>query len=87
MNNFFSQYSNWCTFNCIVINPAKTNFLFFNSANITVSINGHKLDNPDFVKYLGIHIDNRQYWNYQAKHVTQKCCQQIGSFKSFIMPS
>ena len=42
------------------------------------------LDNPDFDKYLGIHIDNRLYWNYHVKHVTQKCCQCIGIFKQVL---
>ena len=54
------------THNYIVINPVKSNFLLFNSANVTVSINGHMLDNLDFVIHLGIHIDNRLYWNYQV---------------------
>ena len=42
------------------------------------------LDNPDFVKYLRIHIDNRLNWNYQVKHVTQKCCQHIGIYKKVL---
>ena len=47
-------------------------------ANVTVSINEHMLDNPDFVKYLDVHIGNILYWNYQVKYVTLKCCQHIG---------
>ena len=41
INNFFSQYFNWCTLNCIVINPVKSIFLFLNFASVTVSINKH----------------------------------------------
>ena len=70
VNNFFSQYSNRCTLNCLVVNTVKSIFSLLNSANISVSINGHMLNNPDFVKYLGIHSDNSLYWNYQVKHVT-----------------
>ena len=42
------------------------------------------LINPDFVKYPGIHIDNRLYWNYHVKHVIQKCCQRIGILKKVL---
>ena len=72
------QYSNRYTLNCIVINPIKSNFLLFISANVAVSINEHMFDNPDCVNYLGVNIVNRLYWNYQVKHVTQKCCKRIG---------
>jgi hypothetical protein len=36
IDNFFVKYSNWCTLNCIVVNPVKSNFLTFNTSNITV---------------------------------------------------
>ncbi len=40
INNFFTRYHNWCTSNCIVVNPTKSNFLSFNSENVMMSING-----------------------------------------------
>ena len=49
INNFFLKYTKWCLLNCIVINPTKSNYLLFNCTNITMSINGHILDNPDVV--------------------------------------
>ena len=49
-----------------------------------MSINGHMLYNPDFVKYLDTHIENRLYWNYEVKHITRKCFQRIGSFKNIL---
>ena len=56
---FFVKYFNWCSVNCIVVNPLKSNFLSFNHTNFVVSINGHVLDNPHCVKYLGILIDDK----------------------------
>jgi hypothetical protein len=35
IDNFFTNYSNWCSRNCIVVNPVKSNFLRFNTSNIT----------------------------------------------------
>ena len=42
------------------------------------------MDNPNFVKYLDMPIDTKLYWNYQVKHVTQKCCQRIGILKKVL---
>jgi hypothetical protein len=63
---FFKAYSNWCTSNGIVANPMKSNYLRFNSAVSVVSINGHLLENPHVVKYLGVYIDNKLSWTYQV---------------------
>lgn len=81
IDEFFLKYSKWCSQNCIVINPSKSNFLQFNTNNITVSINGHVLDNPHVVKYLGIYIDDKLNWSSHVKHVTKLCSQRIGLFK------
>jgi hypothetical protein len=59
INNLIVTFYNWCTNNCILINPLKSNYLLFNSLITTVSINGHNFDNPLFVKYMGIYIDNK----------------------------
>ena len=58
INDFCDKYSKWCFDNCIVVNPTKSNFLLFNTTNIIVKLNGHALENPSCVKYLGILIDN-----------------------------
>jgi hypothetical protein len=84
IDNFFVKYSNWCTLNCIVVNPVKSNFLTFNTSNITVSINGHILANPHVVKYLGLYIDDKLSWTYHVSHVTRMCCQRIGVFKKVL---
>ena len=76
-------YSNWCSVNCIVVNPLKSNFLSFNHTNV-VSINGHILDNPHCVKYLGILIDDKLAWYDQVKYVIKLCSQRIGVFKKDI---
>jgi hypothetical protein len=84
VDDFFVKYVNWCTMNCIVVNPLKSNFLSFNHTNVVVSINGHVLENPHFVKYLGILIDDKLSWNNHVKYVTKLCCQRIGVFKKIL---
>ena len=69
VNNFLLQYSN-----CIAINPVKSIFSLVNSVNDSESTYGRMLDKHNFVKFLGMHIDNRLYWKNQVKNVTQKRC-------------
>ena len=75
---FFLKYTLCCLVNCVVINPTKSNFLLFNSSNITVNINGHFLHNLKVGKYLGLYIDNKLLENCQIKQITQLVCQGIG---------
>ena len=82
INEFFVKYSNWCSVNCIVVNPLKSNFLSFNHTNVVVfiNINGHVLDNPHCVKYLGILINDKLTWYDRVKYVIKLCSQRIGVF-------
>ena len=80
INNFFDKYVAWCTNNCIVINPNKSNYLTLNS-NVIITIDNQQIANLSYVKYLGILFDKDLYWNYQVNHVTTQCSQRIGIFK------
>ena len=84
INDFFVKYSIWCSLNCIVVNPTKSNFLSFNHTNVVISINGQTLANPHFVKYLGIIIDDKLSWCEHVKYVSKLCSQRIGVFKKVL---
>jgi hypothetical protein len=81
---FFAQYSSWCMHNCIVVNPAKSNFLLYNTDNVVISIDGQMINNTNCAKYLGLYIDNRLSWNYHVSHVTKQCCVKIGVLKKVL---
>jgi hypothetical protein len=79
--------------NCIVVNPAKSNFLLYNTDNVVISIDGQMINNTNCAKYLGLYIDNRLSWNYHVTHVMKLCCVKIGVLKkvlpclpSFVVP-
>ena len=80
IDTFVSKYAAWCTKNCIVINPNKSNYFTFNS-NVSITINDHALSNPPYVKYLEVLFDNQLCWKYQVNHVTTLCSKRIGVFK------
>ena len=71
--------------NCIVVNPLKSIFLSFNHTNVVVSINGHILDNPQCVKYLGILIDDKLAWYDHVKYFIKLCSQCISVFKKILL--
>ena len=61
VNKFFIIYCKWHDNNCTIVNPVKSNCILFNTSAISVELNSHLLNNIDFVKYLGILIDNKLY--------------------------
>jgi hypothetical protein len=85
VNSFFDAYSIWCTRNCIVVNPTKSNYMRFNTSETFVTINGHLLECLHVVKYLGVYIDDKLAWNYQVAHITNICCQRIGVMKKVLL--
>jgi hypothetical protein len=85
VNSFFDAYSIWCTRNCIVVNPTKSNYMRFNTSETYVTINGHLLECLHVVKYLGVYIDDKLAWNYQVAHITNMCCQRIGIMKKVLL--
>ena len=46
-------------------------------------INGHVLDNPHVVKYLGVLglIDDKLDWKHHVSYVSSLCSQHVGVFK------
>ena len=59
INSFMDKYCEWCFQNCIVINPIKSNYVSFFADAAYVKIDNQNLHKPDFVKYLGLHIDKK----------------------------
>ena len=62
INSFMDKYCEWCFQNCVVINPIKSNYVSFFAGAAYVKIDNLNLHKPDFVKYLGLHIDDKLNW-------------------------
>lgn len=84
IDDFFNKYSTWCTANCILVNPTKSNYLMFNVTGITVTINGDNLESVKSAKYLGVYIDDTLNWQTHVAYITKLCSQRIGLFKKVL---
>ena len=49
-----------------------------------MSINGHIIDNPHVVKYLGVLIDDKLDWKHHVSYVASLFSQRIGVFKKIL---
>ena len=46
--------------------------------NISIKINGCRLEPSDHVKYLGIFLDKNLNWDYQISQLSNKLCRANG---------
>ena len=81
INSFMDKYCKWCFRNCKVINPIKSNYISFFADAAFKKIDNQNLHKSDFVKYLGLHIDDKLNWTEHVKYVIKNCSQRIGLFK------
>ena len=90
MNLELSKVCEWLTANKLSLNIKKTNFVIFHpyqkrlNHEVTLKIydnHTHKqfsLERKDYIKYLGVLIDNHLTWKYHISHVASKISRNIG---------
>ena len=79
MNIEIEKIFRYCATNKLSINLEKTNFMVITNSN--KKVRGIRIKNivkRDFIKYLGIYIDNNLNWEYQIKHVNSKIAKNTG---------
>ena len=78
LNTELEKLSDWLTANKLSLNVGKSNVLLFRPKNAKnelkskLTINGEKLEEKFFAKYLGILIDNKLTFNNQTDHIKKK---------------
>ena len=78
LNTELEKLSDWLSANKLSLNVGKSNVLLFRPKNAKnelkskLTINGEKLEEKFFAKYLGILIDNKLTFNNQTDHIKKK---------------
>ena len=78
LNADIKNIQNWCTENCMVINENKSKCMLIGTSQriarvkdqLSIHVNEHTLENVEFDKLLGVHIDSSLQFN---KHVDTVC--------------
>ena len=84
VNNDLSQASDWFRANKLSINASKTYYLLFHSRYMEVPENNHsiflaesEIQRADFIKFLGLFIDEKLEWNKHASVVSSKIARSL----------
>ena len=86
INYELKQVIKWLRLNKLSLNAGKTEIIFFHSkfnkkidlSNVYINFNGIRLTPVDFVKYLGMFIDNHLNWNHHIRELSKKLSQANG---------
>ena len=79
MNIEIEKIFRYCATNRLSINLEKTNFMVIANPNRKVrDIRIKNIVKRDFIKYLGVYIDNNLNWEYHIKHINSKIAKNTG---------
>ena len=85
INHELKAVVRWLRLNKLSLNAAKTELIFFRSNhnpldynNISIKLNGVKLIPVNFIKYLGMLIDQHLNWNYHIDELCKKLSRANG---------
>ena len=83
-NEELLKVAKWLIANKLSLNVAKSNVIVFRpsklklTSKINIKINGELIVEKEYVKYLGLLIDNKLQWKQQIAHVKSKLQRGIG---------
>ena len=75
---------NWLQANKLTLNVDKSNLVLFikgnqkNSTKIIVKIDKEQIKEKEYIKYLGLLIDNKLSWQHHVKYLNLKVAKGIG---------
>ena len=84
INHELKLVTKWLRLNKLSLNAGKIELIFFHSKqrclnyNISIKFNGVRLIPVDYVKYLGMFIDNYLSWNYHILQLSKKLSRANG---------
>ena len=79
MNEELENVLRYCKTNKLTVNFKKTHYMIIKSARKQIPmIKIPQIDQKDYIKYLGVYIDQHLTWEYQIKFVHSKVSKNIG---------
>ena len=82
VNGKLSQLLDWCRFNKMVINPAKSQYILLTNkrvpVNPTIKIGEDIIERVNSCKYLGVYLDDNLQYHDQINHIKSKLRQMRG---------
>jgi hypothetical protein len=91
LNRQMTNLSSWLTLNKLTLNLNKTETIFFGDArrikeceDLVVNLNGAVIENKSFVKYLGVHIDQKLNWKKHISVVRGKAYNKFIQIRSLV---
>ena len=78
-----NRISEWLKINKLSLNIKKTHFIVFTNKNVPkpdlqIAIDGHRIDETDHTKFLGVIIDCKLNWKKHISYITGKIAKEIG---------
>ena len=77
-----NRISEWLKINKLSLNIKKTNFIVFTNKNVPkpdlqIAIDGHRIDETDHTKFLGVIIDCKLTWKKHISYITGKIAKGL----------
>ena len=81
LDNELVKISAWLKHNQLSLNTNKTKFLYFTmtNENISVQINGCRINQSKHVKYLGVYLDDKLNWHKHVEYIETKLSAATGA--------
>ena len=83
LNAELDDISNWLKANKLFLNVKKTHYMILTSKRTpkpdhVIKIEGHKLDEVQNTKFLGVYLDNKISWKHHIDYISGKVSRAIG---------
>jgi len=79
MNIELENILNYCKINKLTVNYKKTHYMIIKSSRRRIpNIGISHFEQKEYIKYLGVYIDQHLTWNHQIKFVHSKVAKNIG---------
>lgn len=68
----------YCAVNKLSVNMKKTHYMIITTRKCRPQIHIPNIAQKEYIKYLGVYIDDKISWIYQIKHINSKIAKNIG---------